>query len=135
MTTTTFVQLVDAVQALSVTGVTRHYDYPPESISTADLPALWPMPGAGGLPSIQSSCIGIDKTRTIPIFIAIEPVAQGTNSQNYEALPPIMDALETALDGMTVADFVEYELDSGTVFAVAEIQYWGVTATVTTRNR
>ena len=39
MTTTTMVQWVDAFQALTVSGVTRHYDNPPLSLNTADLPA------------------------------------------------------------------------------------------------
>ena len=38
---TTLTDYYYALSRLAVTGVTRNYEYEPDSLSTADLPALW----------------------------------------------------------------------------------------------
>ena len=38
-----YVTFLAAIQAMHVTGLTRHYEEPPGSLSTADLPAGFPL--------------------------------------------------------------------------------------------
>ena len=127
-------QVVAAMQALTVTGVTRHYDYPPESIKTPDLPAAWPMLPNAAIGTPVSTCLDARKTRSMNYWIAVEAVGQNNNSVNYGKLAALMDALETALDAVTLFPFLlEYELATG-IEEVAGNTYWVIRAAVTGRT-
>lgn len=125
-----------AIQALSVTGVTRHYDEPPANIHTADLPAFFPLMPGGALGERIVSCYASNKQRTIQAAIVIEPAGQGTQAQNYGRLAALMDNLETALAGMeksqggSLANFVDYDI-SAEILPVAGVEHWAIVATVT----
>ena len=125
---------VSAFQALTVTGVTRHYDEPPAAVSTADLPAAYLRQPGGDLPGLTISCKSSNKTRSIEYVLLVEPVGQGTQSQNFGALAALMDALETALDALTVSNFIEYDIEAGALVDVAGIQYWSIVANVRGRD-
>jgi hypothetical protein len=128
-----------AVQGLTVTGVTRHYDEPPRQIHTAELPVAFPMMPAGGLGEKLLSCFDTNKTRRIQFVVCLEAVGQGTQPQNYGLLAAAMDNLETALDGLeksqggTLANFIEYEI-SAEIFEVAGNTYWAIVADLSARD-
>lgn len=129
---TTYAAFYDALQAMAVTGVTRHYDNPPASLDTADLPAAFPLLPDGSKVEGGYTCI-VAKERRCQFVICIDAAGQGTMSENTEALIPLMDNLETAIDSLTVMPLIEYTIEAGTV-AVAEQEYWGITAEITARD-
>jgi len=128
-----------AIQALIVSGVTTHFDEPPRALSTAQLPAAFPLMPSGAMGEKVLSCWSQNKTRSIGFVIAIEAVGQGTQPQNYARLAALMDNLETALDGLeksqggTLANFIEYDI-AAEIFEVAGNDYWSVVATVSARD-
>ncbi len=128
-----------AIQAMTVTGVSRHYEEPPRKLSTADLPAAFPLMPSGALGEKSLSCYDTNKTRSIGYVVAIEPVGQGTQAENYGQLAAVMDNMETAFDaleksqGGTLANFIEYEI-AAEIFAVAGIDYWSIVATISARD-
>ncbi len=130
---------LSAIQGLTITGVTRHYDEPPASLSTADLPAAFPLMPSGALGEKALSCFAQNKTRSIGFVICLEAVGQGTQPQNYGLIAARMDNLETALDaleksqGGTLANFLEYEMGAE-IFEVAGNAYWAIVATVNARD-
>jgi hypothetical protein len=88
----------------------------------------------GEMPGWTVSCTASNKTRTAQVIIVTEPVAQGTNSQNFSALPALMDAVETALDALTVYNFIEYDMAAGATVEIAGIVYWAIVTNVRGRD-
>jgi hypothetical protein len=125
---------IAAAQGLTISGVTRHYDEPPQSVNKSDLPAAYVTLPSGGRGEPTSVCYDSSKTRSIGLVVLVEAMGQGTNPQNYGKLAALMDAMETAIDG---ADFgtvwLEYEMAVGQV-AVGENAYWAITADINGRN-
>ncbi len=130
---TTNAQWLAGIQAMSVTGVTKTYSYPPTSLNTADLPAAWPHQFDMGLNNIISSCSDLNKARTCNYFIALEPTPQSTQSANYEAMIAMVDNLETAIQALTVMEFVTFTIRS-VIVTVAGNEYWGLEAVLTGSN-
>jgi len=123
----------DAMQAMTVTGVATHYDYPPESLG--ELPAAFCLPPVSSLGDYVVSCIDQNKTRSMGYVICLEAAGQDQNEENYDLYAPAMDNLETALNTAlgTAANFYQYEMTAGT-YTVAGINYWAIIATVTIRS-
>ncbi len=94
---------------------------------------------SGALGEKSLSCYDTNKTRSIGYVVAIEPVGQGTQAENYGQLAAVMDNMETAFDaleksqGGTLANFIEYEI-AAEIFAVAGIDYWSIVATISARD-
>lgn len=130
---------IAAIQALTVTGVTRHYDEPPTSLNTADLPAAFPLMPSGALGEKSLSCWASNKTRSMGYVVAIEPVGQDTQASNYGKLAAVMDNMEAAFDGLeksqggSLANFIEYEM-AAEIFEVSGKAYWAIVATVNARD-
>lgn len=100
---TTYTAFVTALSGLVVTGVTRRYTAPPASVSTADLPAQYPMLPTGDerpLTFAQGGMPGNVLMRC-DLVIAFEPIAQGTHTSNFSGLLTLMDNARTAIAGMT----------------------------------
>lgn len=123
-----------AIQAISVTGVAHHYDYPPLSLNTGDLPAAFPLMPSGAMGEWITSCIATNKTRAIAFVVCVEPVGQDLQPMNYAKLAALMDNLETALDALTVSNFIEYEISTTAEFDVAGINYWAIVANISSRE-
>lgn len=130
---TTNAQWLSGIQAMSVTGVTKTYSYPPTSLNTADLPAAWPHQFDMNLNNIISSCSDLNKARTCNYFIALEPTPQSTQSANYEAMIAMVDNLETAIQALTVMEFVTFTIRS-VIVTIAGGEYWGLEAVLTGSN-
>ena len=118
--------------ALTVSGVTRRYDHVPVSVSAADLPAQFVrLPGGGRDSGSVSTCAGSGKSRTIELVVLVEAIGLDNAEPNFDATVTMMDAIETAIAGMTKPmPVIGYDLSSGAV-AVGGTAYWAVTASIT----
>lgn len=132
---TTNATFIAAIQGMTVAGVTRHYDEPPLSLNTADLPAAFPELPTGSRVEPVSTCIPDAKVRTMGFVIALEPVGQSTNKTTYATIAGMLDNLETALDALdTGMVFTEYAITVLSSYLVAGTEYWALDATITGRN-
>ncbi len=125
-----------ALSRMTVTGVGRNYEYQPDALTTADLPALWvelPDGNAGADSGWASACRGTGKSRVGRVVVAIEAAGQDTPGPNTRAVVKMMDALEVALDALAYP-FVDYSMSGSEPIVAGLTQYWGVTATVTIRG-
>ena len=128
---------IAAIQAMTVTGVTLHYDEPPQSVDISEGYCAFPtMPDASRGEQV-STCINNSKLRSIGYVIILEATGQSIQSDNYGALAAVMDNLETAIDGLAPAtvNFVEYEISTTGNYPVGGSEYWAVVATITARDQ
>ena len=132
---TTNVQWLDAVQALTPTGIARVFAQRPDSLTTADLPAAWPMLPAVDVGPPLSTCRDSDKVRTIGYMVAYNPINQDTGEQNLENIAAIVDNLETAFDSLTATEFIEYSIQTTADISIAGVPYYGLECEITGRNR
>ena len=131
---TTNAEWLDAVQALSPTGITRVYAQRPDSLTTADLPAAWPM-----LPVVDrgepiTTCVDLSKVRTLGYMVAHNPIGQDIPAENLEALATLVDNLETAFDAIDEMEFIEYRIETTAEIEVAGVNYYGLSCELTGRN-
>jgi hypothetical protein len=129
---TTYTAFVTALEALTVTGVTRKFTQgQPNSLNTADLPAQWVDLPRGE--SVPATCAG-DMTRTLTadLLVALEPVGQNTRPTNFDACVTMLDSLHTALDAADLGTDATPSWTSRLVFVtVNTIDYWAVSTEVT----
>ena len=121
-----------AIQGMTITGVTRHYDNPPLSLNTADLPAAFPLwPGADML-DLPFSCLDTGRTRTIGFVVCIEPSGQGTSALTYARFAALMDNLETAINTAftTSVNFYTYSMSTLPNYPVGDNDYWSILVTI-----
>ena len=132
-------QFLTAFQGFTIPGV-KVKNEPPRAINTADLPVGFPMLPRAELGGTTFSCLANNKTRSMQFVICLEAAGQGTQTQNYALLAPMLDSLESELDGLgfagggTTAIWIDYTIVSGTVVDVAGVEYWAVVADVTARD-
>ncbi len=135
---TSYATFLSAVQALTVTGVSRHYDEPPASLDLSGGPCAFPLMPGGAREDLQFSCVDMGKTKTIGYVIAVEAAGQGTQAQNYGQLAALMDNLETALDTLVTGGtftFITYSITTNTDNTVSGNEYWQIIATIQGRNQ
>jgi len=123
---------LSAIQGMTVTSVTRHFDDPPQSLSTADLPAAFPLWPSANFLDMPTSCLDTGKTRTIGFVICIEASGQGTNKLNYARYAALMDNLETAINTafQTAVNYYTFEMSTVPDYAVGDNTYWAIVATI-----
>lgn len=127
--------LLAAVQALSVTGVVRKYNFPPPSVDITNGYAAFPTMPDSSRGEQVSTCINNSKIRNIGYVVIIEAVGQSIQADNYGKLAAALDNLETALDGLTAtANFVEYDLTTTGNYLIGDSAYWAVIANITARD-
>jgi len=125
-----------AIQAMTVTGVDRHYDEPPASVDISAGECAFPtMPDAARGEQV-STCVYQSMTRSIGYVIIVEATGQGTQPQNYAKLAALMDNLETALNALApgTVNFIEYEISTTGNYPVGGSEYWAIVATITARD-
>ena len=125
---------LSAIQGMTVSGVDRHYDAPPESVDISAGECAFPLMPESNQGELLSSCVNMSKTRSIGYVIIIEAVGQGTNAQNYAKIAALMDNLETALDALTVSNFVDYGIGSTADYLIGGSAYWALVAQITMRS-
>lgn len=127
---------LSAIQAMNVTGVTRHYDEPPASVDIATGAAAFPTMPSGDRGEMITSCVAMSKSRNIGYVIIVEASGQGTQAQNYAKLAALMDALETSLDALTPGtfNFLEYTIGTNGNYLIGDSAYWAIVADITVRE-
>lgn len=125
---------VTAIQGMTITGVNKHFDEPPTSIFEGDLPVAFPMMPSGSLGERVVSCVNNNKVRNISFVICVEAVGLDIQSIKYAKLAPMMDYLETALDALTIANFIDYSISATGGYQVAGNTYWALVADITARH-
>lgn len=129
-----------ALQGLTITGVNRHLNTPPESVNTASLPLAFPNTLNGQMPLPVLGCYATNKIRTGQFVVVVSPTGQDTIAQIYGQLPALMDNLETALDalaknqGGTLANVIEYTIDYTSDFVISGVAYWAIVADINARD-
>jgi len=131
---TTYATFTSAIAALTVTGVTRKFTYPPASVETADLPCSypalprsiedgWTFTGGGGWPAMFCDLV-----------ILLEPVGQNTQSANYAALIAMVDNLLTALRAASIGRAkINWEITTNVQVQVHDAAYWAIITTIEAR--
>lgn len=131
---TTNVQWLDAIQAMTPTGIKTVFAQRPDSLTTSQLPAAWPM-----LPGMErgepvSTCVDQSKTRSLGYQVAYNAINQDTGGQNLENIAALVDNMETALDALTVMEFIEYSIDTSAEIQVGGAFFYGLEINITGRN-
>lgn len=130
---TTLAEFITAVAGVSVAGVNRQYTYPPAALNSGDLPATYVTPPNGGRGgAFFAFDMYTDKRRSCDFVCAVEPVGQGTQQANFEAMIAMADAMEAGLDATidAIGIRVDYTMETGTV-DIAGLSYWAVIARIT----
>ena len=133
MAPTTYRSFVDALEAMSVTGVDRDFTQGPPlgAPGVADCPFKYiRYPGGDERPIVFGSHGGWP-TLTAEVVIGIEPVGQKDAGNNFDDTVDLMDALNTALRAL--ACITKSKLNWNirqTIDTVAGQQYWAVVARV-----
>ena len=134
---TTFRSFVDALEALSVTGVVRAYDQgPPKSIEGEDLPAMWvQLPQGAETPLVFGEFDGWD-TYQADVVIAVEAVGhQEEPFQNFDLTVDMMDNISSALSSVASCGIITKTKHSWTIrqtiVQVSGVDYWAVVTRVT----
>ena len=134
MAATTYRSFVDALEALTITGVNRQYTQGPPlgSPGVADCPFQYVRyPGSdeefaivfgeqGGWPELHADLV-----------VCVEPVGQNIAPENFDDTVDMMDNVATALRGATcfTKSHVRWGLRQA-IDTVAGQEYWAVVATV-----
>jgi len=132
----TYNTMVDTLEALTVTGVTRKYtDGPPQALNTADLPSQWVEVPAGDQSPIAVGTGSNLSEMSCDLVIAYEAAGQGQDAAtNFSGLVDLMDNLVTALRALSLGIVrPSWSIRQG-IIARAGGDYWGIVTTVTTRG-
>jgi len=135
---TTFTSLVASISGLTITGVNTTFDYTPESLGNADLPASFVRLPVGEVGFAPADCIDSQKTRTIELVVCVKPVGLETAEQNFEDTVTMLDSVDTAVGTWAYLPAqngvaITYSLStSGTSpEIVGDTAYYAVVATIT----
>lgn len=130
MATATYSQFVNAIQALSVTGVNRKYDEPPRKFNTADLPASFVMFPSGD--NVPLSFEGGRQFRGRSAdFVIVYADTAVTADAPFTDNVTMIDNVETALGSLSVGhSSPTWTIRSQLYSETADRLYWAVIATI-----
>lgn len=126
----TYKEFVANLAGMTVTGVKRKYDAPPQQVNAVDCPLMYPrLPEATTPISTFGSLTGLDSARC-QLVVAINPMQQSTSPVNFDQALTIIDNLRSAL----ATNAEDFGLDRWQIVAnadfIGESVYWMVVATV-----
>ena len=130
MATATYTQFVDAVQALSVSGVSRKYEEPPRKFNTADMPCsfVW-FPSGDNSPLMFEG--GREFRRRAADLIVVYASTEVTADAPFTDTIAMMDNVETALLTLSVGQSKPtWTMRSQLYRETADRRYWAVVATI-----
>ena len=128
---TTYVNFIAAIHGLTVSGVTRKYNYTPLQLSTADLPAQ--LLDLGGLDQNDdlTTCADDGFTKSVDMVIVLQPAGQDNVSPNYSAQATMVDNVLTALKTLSSNYF--WSIQTG-VEPISGVSAWTVRASIELRE-
>lgn len=132
MSATTYSSFVNALEALTVTGVTTKLtSSAPRALNGADLPVQWVAAPSGGESAITAGTEGGWPTLRADLIIAYEAVGQDTGPANFVATVTMMDNVATTLRAATTlcGGPLTWETKIAIV-TVAGVAYWAVITSV-----
>lgn len=130
MATATYAQFIDAVQALTVSGVNRKYLEPPQKFNSADMPCSFVWFPSGDNKPLAFGGGRQFRTRTVDLIVIYAQTAV-TADMPFDATVTMMDAVETALNSLSVGQSKPtWEIISRLFDETAERRYWAVVATI-----
>ena len=126
----TYTSFVNALSAITVTGVKRQYTAPPSQLSSADLPAMHPQ-----LPEHTQDVISILSntglfTVACELAIVIKANQQGTAAANFAECLTMLDALNDALTTNTAALNIDRWAMRQDGVTYGDTAYWTIVARV-----
>jgi len=109
---------------MTVTGVVRKYNAPPEQINHADLPCSYPRLPEAERETVTFTALTGLRGMAIELVVVVEAVSQNLSDVNFVAAVALLDALETAL----AANAMAYEVDRWSTRVEADVigdtPYW-----------
>lgn len=128
---TTYASWVAALLGMTVAGCARVYTDPPGSLTTADLPALWPMLPEGGSAAQAFGATAHRREMAVDLYYALSPTAQSTAGERYAAQLAALDVLQAALEAIdaTVPYIMRWEMRAD-LLANGRVDYAGVVVRV-----
>jgi hypothetical protein len=130
MATATYAQFVAAVQDLNVTGVNRKHTEPPQKFNTADLPSSFVWFPQGDNKPLMFGGGREFKSRAVDLIVIYAETAV-TVDMPFAATVTMMDAVETALNGLSVGfSQPTWIIESKLFDQTADKRYWAVVATI-----
>jgi len=134
---TTFRSFVDALEALTITGVNRQYTQGPPigAPGVADCPFQYVRyPRSEEIPIVFGEQGGWPTLRA-ELVLGVEPVGQNTAFENFDDTVDLMDALVTALQASSCITKSKLTWNiRQAIDTVAGQQYWAVIAEVEGRG-
>lgn len=134
MAITTYADFVSNLAELSVSGVTRQYDYPPASLNAADLPASFVLLPSGDDAAVTFQAGGGWPTLRADLVVALAAVGQDVQEQNYDDAVAMMDSLAAALRDADLARSPLSWTLTTEVLMIAGKAFWCVRAVVEGRG-
>ena len=130
MAIATYSQFVDAIQALSVTGVSRKYGEPPRKFNTADLPCSFVMFPSGD--NVPLSFEGGRQFRGRSAdFVIVYASTAITADAPFTDTVTMMDNVEAALESLSVGQSgPTWTARSQLYSESADRLYWAIIATI-----
>ena len=133
MAVTTYRSFVDALEALTITGVSKQYTQGPPvgSPTTDDCPAQFVRyPGSDEHAIVFGEQLGWPTLRA-DLVVLVEPVGQNLGGENFDATVDMMDAVAIALRGAPCITKSHLRVSMRqTIEEVAGQAYWAVVANV-----
>lgn len=130
MATATYAQFIAAVQDLTIDGVVRRYDEPPNKFNAADLPCSFVMFPSGDNKPLSFGG-GREFRKRVVDLIVIYAATGITADQPFQETVAMMDEVETTLMGLSVGQSKPtWQIVSQLFDETAERRYWAVVATI-----
>jgi len=139
MATTTVREFVDALEAITITGILRQYTQgPPTQTNDPDIPCTfvmaprigdrgWVFQNQGGWPELIATHV-----------ILVQAAAQNLQPVNFDKSVDFMDAMNTALRALSCGTLgkahIQWTQRMGTIQEVSGVEYWAVLTEVTGRG-
>ena len=127
----TAASFITALSGLSITGVTRMFAYPPETVANADLPIAYVR-----LPELTNESLTLNSTPRIDsvqgeLVVLIRADGLSMNTDNFSAMVGMIDNVNAALKTAAAAS---NRIDRWTIrqetAIVGESGFWALVATV-----
>ena len=128
---TTIPQWVDAFRSpnLTVTGVARYYNAPPESADMSDGPIAYPWIFTFDEGDFEFSCSVLNEGFTMTYEVVTNAVAQSDLETNYDAVITMAQAVRESIEAMTIKNFISFSLAIITR-PIGDVTYWAIRADV-----
>lgn len=132
MAITTMRAFVDALEAITITGVLRQYTQgPPTSANDADIPCSFvKLPNSNEGPLVYQNQGGWPTLQATHVIL-VEAVVQNLQPVNFDATVDMMDAMSTALRGgdadcgTLAKSHLTWSQRQG-IETVAGVEYWAI---------